>query len=149
LTRARMQRRLARAVGPARAIEMPRDALEAGLVHRVVTPGRLAEEGRYIAERLARRAPRAVWAIKRSVYRGFSSSWAKSLQLDRSGFAYAAAYKAQQAMRFMLEQIESLPAHEATSPWTQADRLREWQEGTTFSFNEETQPRPHGGSVDV
>ena len=70
--------RLARALGPARALEMmlegrtltPGEALEAGLVHHVVDPARLMERAAETAARLARRSPVAVAALKRAVYEG-------------------------------------------------------------------------------
>ena len=135
--------RLARAVGPGRAVEMlleahmysPREAREVGLVHRVVAPERLLDEARATAARLGRRAPRAVWAVKRAVYEGFSAPWPKGLHLDRAGFAAAAVAPAvKDAMRTMLEQIESLPAEQTPSPWADRELLRAWQEGTVVDF---------------
>src|SRR4051812_16510008 len=72
--------RMARALGPAKAIELilearplpPEEALEAGLIHRVVPAGELMPEARATAERLARRSPVSVAAAKRAVYEGGS-----------------------------------------------------------------------------
>lgn len=130
--------RLTRAVGPARAVEMlleahmykPRDALEVGLVHRVVVSESLLSEARATATRLARRSPRAVWATKRAVYQGFSGRWPRGLSLDRTGFVWSAiAPPVKGAMRVFLEQLDALPP-EIPSPWADPDMLRSWQEGT-------------------
>ena len=130
--------RLTRAVGPGRAVEMlleahhyaPREAVTAGLVHRVVDADHLLEEAHATAERLARRSPRAVWAAKRAAYRGFSTRWPTGLQLDRTGFVWSAVSpRVKEAMRVFLRQLDSLPP-EVPSPWADPALLREWQEGT-------------------
>jgi enoyl-CoA hydratase len=136
--------RLARAVGSARAVEMllesrhysPREAVAAGLVHRVVEPKRLLEEAHATAARLARRSRRAIWASKRVAYRGPSSRWPGGFQLDRTGFLWGAvAPSTKRAMQAMLEQIESAP-HDVPSPWHHPDQLKQWQEGTVADFSE-------------
>jgi enoyl-CoA hydratase/carnithine racemase len=136
--------RLTRAVGPARSVEMmleahmysPHEALEAGLVHRVVEPERLLAEAQETAARLARRSPRAIWAVKRAAYEGFSWRWRRGLHLDRSGFVWAAlASRTKAAMRHMLEQIDELPPERWPSPWSHPELLREWQQGTVVDFN--------------
>src|SRR5207248_244077 len=84
------------AFGAARAVEMllearhysPREAVEVGLVHRVVDPECLLQEARATAERLAKRSPRAVWASKRVAYRGPSARWPAGFQPDRTGFLW-------------------------------------------------------------
>ena len=134
--------RLARAVGTARAVEMlleahmysPREAAEVGLVHRVVAPERLLDEARATGARLARRAPRAIWASKRAVYRGFSSPWPRGFQLDKTGFVWSAVSPSvKEAMRVFLRQLETLPS-EIPSPWADPKMLREWQDGTVADF---------------
>ena len=136
--------RLTRAVGPGRAVEMlleahhysPREAVEAGLVHRVVEPERLLAEAQATAERLARRAPRAIAATKRAVYQGFSAPWPRGLHLDRAGFVAASVVpQVKHAMRVMLAQIEALPAQETPSPWAHPELLRAWQNGTAVDFH--------------
>lgn len=134
--------RLARAVGSARAVEMllearhysPREAVEAGLIHRVVPAENLLDEAKETAARLARRSRRAVWASKRAVYQGQSSRWPYGFRLDQSGFAWGAvAPSTKRAMRVMLEQMKTLP-DEVPSPWHDRHLLREWQEGRAADF---------------
>ena len=134
--------RLARAVGSARAVEMllearhfsPREAVEAGLVHRVIEPAHLLEEAQETAARLARRSPRAVWASKRAVYKGSSSRWPGGFRLDQGGFLWGAvAPSTKKAMGAFLEQLETLPDG-VPSPWHEPERLRAWQEGRAVDF---------------
>lgn len=135
--------RLTRTVGPARSVEMmleahmyrPREALEAGLVHRVVDADRLLAEAQETAARLARRAPRAIWSVKRAAYEGFSRRWRRGLHLDRSGFAWSAlAPEAKSAMRHMLGQIAALPPQTYPSPWSHPELIKEWQRGKAADF---------------
>jgi enoyl-CoA hydratase len=136
--------RLARAIGSARAVEMllearhysPREAVEVGLVHRVVEPERLLEEAHATAARLARRSRRAVWACKRAAYRGLSSRWPGGFQLDRTGFLWGAvAPSTKRAMQTMLGQMETVPDG-VPSPWHDRDGLAAWQAGTVADFSE-------------
>ena len=72
--------RLTRALGPGRALEAmlegrtfaPSEALAAGIVHRAVEPERLEEEAMETAQRMARRSPGSVRALKAAVYEGAS-----------------------------------------------------------------------------
>lgn len=134
--------RMARALGPAKAIELilearplpPREALEAGLVHRVVPPDTLLEEAHATAERLARRSPTAVSAAKRAVYEGASRPLADGLHLERAGFLAAAASPAGvRAMKAYAEQVERLP-DDVPSPWADPESMRAWQEGTAVDL---------------
>jgi enoyl-CoA hydratase len=136
--------RLARAIGSARAVEMllearhysPREAVEVGLVHRVVEPERLLEEAQATARRLATRSRRAIWASKRAAYQGFSSRWPTGFRLDQAGFAWGAGGPtSRRAMRTMLGQIEML-SDGIPSPWHEPDLLASWQEGTVADFSE-------------
>ena len=135
--------RVVRAVGPARASEMlleshvysPARAAELGLVHRVVPSAGLVAEAQSTAARLARRAPAAVWATKRSVYEGFSRGWRRGLRIDRSSFVWAALQpRTQQAMREFLAQQRELPPEERPSPWADDALLEAWQSGTAADF---------------
>ncbi|MGZ3592186.1 MAG: enoyl-CoA hydratase-related protein, partial [Thermodesulfobacteriota bacterium] len=69
---------LPRLVGISKAMELlltgdvinPKDALEIGLVNRVVAHERLMEETMILAEKIASRPPLAVSMMKRAVYQG-------------------------------------------------------------------------------
>jgi enoyl-CoA hydratase/carnithine racemase len=136
--------RLTRAVGPGRSVEMmleaymysPAEAAEVGLVHRVAEPDELLAQAQATAARLARRAPRAVWSVKRAAYEGFSWRWRRGLALDRSGLGWAArAPVTVAAMRYILKQTEQLPAQTYPSPWSHPELMAEWQQGTAFDFH--------------
>jgi enoyl-CoA hydratase/carnithine racemase len=80
--------RLSEMLGSARALEhmlegrplTAAEAFESGLVHRLVPAGRLLAEAGATADRLARRSPYAVSALKRAVY--FSDRRTLSAALD-------------------------------------------------------------------
>jgi enoyl-CoA hydratase len=134
--------RMARALGPAKAIELilearplpPDEALSAGLVHRVVEPERLLDEAHATAERLARRAPVAVAAAKRAVYEGGSRSLPEGLHVERAGFLAAMSSPgAARAMSEYVSQLEGLPA-DVPSPWADPDTMSSWQGGTAVDL---------------
>jgi enoyl-CoA hydratase len=136
--------RMARALGTARAVEMllearhcsPQEALEVGLVHRIVPPEELMAEVQKTAARLARRSPRAVWASKRAVYWGAGARWPRSFRFDQTGFVWAAVSPVQKrAMEFFLEQIKQT-RDGVPSPWHDPESLRQWQEGVAFDFSD-------------
>ncbi len=129
--------RMARALGPAKAVELilearplpPPEALEVGLVHRVISPDALLEEAHSTAARLARRSPVSVAAAKRAVYEGGSRSLREGLHLERTGFLAAASTpQALRAMKAYAEQVERLPA-DVPSPWADPESMRAWQAG--------------------
>ena len=129
--------RMARALGPAKAMELilearplpPSEALETGLVHRVIEPGDLLAEAHATAERLARRSPVSVAAAKRAVYEGGSRSLPEGLHLERTGFlATASTDGALAAMKTYAGQVERLPDG-VPSPWADPDSMRAWQAG--------------------
>ena len=62
----------------------PDEAEELGLVHRVVAPDALAGEAAATAERLGRRAPGTVAALKRAVYDGATRGLAEGLHMERA-----------------------------------------------------------------
>jgi enoyl-CoA hydratase len=129
--------RMARALGPAKAIELilearpltPGEAFESGLVHRLVPPERLLDEARATAERLARRSPLSVAAAKRAVYEGGSRSLPEGLHIERAGFlAAASSPQAVRAMKAYATQVEDLP-DDVASPWADPESMRAWQAG--------------------
>ena len=86
---------LPRVVGPAKALELllndpllsAEDALELGIVSKVVAPGDLIAEARAKAERLAAKAPHYVRMAKLLVSQSLDNSLADHLQIERHGIA--------------------------------------------------------------
>jgi enoyl-CoA hydratase len=130
--------RMARIMGPARALEMilearavtPSEALELGLVHRVVIDRELEPEAQTAAERLARRAPLSVAAAKRAVLEGGSKSLPDGLAEERKWFMASVSQPA--ARRAMRAYVERLRA--AGPPFADSDELSAWQEGTAVDL---------------
>jgi enoyl-CoA hydratase/carnithine racemase len=127
--------RLPRAVGVGRALEMmlegrtlsPREALDYGLVHAVVPPDQVKEAAIRTGERLARRAPEAIRALKHAVYEGGSRPLARGLGVERKWFMVASATDAsKRKMAAMTRQVEV----DGRSPWATSNGLLPWQEGT-------------------
>lgn len=91
--------RLPRIVGAARATEMlmkgmrytPQQALELGIVHRVIPADELDAEAAKYAQSLAAQAPLAVQAIKRLVRASFEMSGEAGLALEKELFLDLAA----------------------------------------------------------
>ncbi len=116
--------RLARLVGSGRAIELilegtaltPAEALEAGLLNRVISVDALLEEAIETAERLARRPRVAVAAAKRAVYEGGSLSLTEGLHVERAAFmnalTSAAAERGMQGYVDGLEATGELPGYD-------------------------------------
>jgi enoyl-CoA hydratase len=126
--------RLARALGPSRALEMmlegrtlsPAEAQALGLVHRVAPAASLRKVATEGAQRLARRSPEAVRALKRSVYEGSAADLEQGLAKERKLFLWAGGSKpARHGMRAFTAAI----AEEGASPWGDPERLRPWQAG--------------------
>jgi enoyl-CoA hydratase len=130
--------RLAHLVGPGRALEMilegealePKEALEAGLVHRVVRAKDLVTEASATAERLARRAPLSVAGAKRAVREGSRRSLRDGLAVERKWFLAAASMPAShRAMRAYVEGIER-----GGAPWADEEARKPWREGTVVDL---------------
>jgi enoyl-CoA hydratase len=126
--------RLPRAVGVARALEMmlegrtlaPREALDYGLVQAVLPPSEVKEAAIRTGERLARRAPEAIRALKHAVYEGTSRPLARGLAQERKWFMFASATDSSRAkMAAMARQVDA----DGASPWARPETLRAWQEG--------------------
>ena len=83
--------RLTRLLGPARALDAmvsgrrltATEALELGLVQRVVAPAALATDVRAFARELAAKPTRAIGLLKRCVYGGWGRPLADGLELER------------------------------------------------------------------
>jgi enoyl-CoA hydratase/carnithine racemase len=126
--------RLTRLLGTGRALEMmlegrtlePREALEVGLVNRVVPANRLIEEAVATAERLARRPAAAVRGLKRSVYEGAAGTLESGLAAERKWFmSEAGLEQSLAAMEAYVREVE-----EGVTPWTDPEARRRWQDGT-------------------
>jgi enoyl-CoA hydratase/carnithine racemase len=128
--------RLSRALGPARALEMmlegrvltPAEAVQQGLVHRAVPRAALMKEARATAERLARRSPTAVGALKRAVYEGASRPLTDGLHLERAGFLAASSTPA--AKRALGVYADEVAQHPGAAPWQAEELMRPWLEGS-------------------
>ena len=127
--------RLPRVVGVGRALGMmlqsrvlsPREALDAGLVERVIPPAELEGAAIELGQQLARRSPEAIRSLKRAVYEGSAEPLAKGLGVERKWFMVSSATESSQSkMAAMAAQVKS----DGASPWADADALRPGQEGT-------------------
>jgi enoyl-CoA hydratase/carnithine racemase len=132
--------RLARVLGPGQALEMmlegraltPKEAREAGLVHRVVDGASLLEHAIETAERLARRSPAAVAGLKRAVYDGASRPLTEGLHIERAQFlATASTAAAKRAMQSYTEEVERLGD---IAPWQTEQAMERWQDGTAVDM---------------
>lgn len=130
--------RLAHLIGPGAALEMilearaltPDEALEVGLVNRVVPPGDLLTEATATAERMARRAPISVAAAKRAVREGATLSLPAGLAIERKWFLTCGSKPAShRAMRAYVDQVEREGA-----PWSNPEMLKPWREGTVVDL---------------
>jgi enoyl-CoA hydratase/carnithine racemase len=131
--------RMTRLLGAGRALEMmleartlePAAAVEVGLVHRAVPAAELMAEATATAERLARRAPASVAALKRVVYEGGSRPLPEGLHLERAAFlSNAARPPAQRAMRAYVEELEQ----RGGPPFADREAFARWQEGTAVDL---------------
>ena len=94
--------RLPGMLGTARALEhmlegrpvTAREALELGLVQRLVAPDRLLAETQATAARLARRSPVAMRALKRCVYFATNRPISRGLDYELAGFLSAVSTRA-------------------------------------------------------
>jgi enoyl-CoA hydratase len=127
--------RLPRLVGLGRAMAMmlegrtlsPREALDHGLVQAVVPADQIEEAAVRLGGRLARRSPAAIRSLKRAVYDGGSLPLHRGLAVERKWFMVSSATDSSKAkMAAMARQVEV----DGGSPWTTAELLEPWQEGT-------------------
>jgi enoyl-CoA hydratase len=131
--------RLTRMLGQARALELilegraigPREAVELGLAHRMVSAEDLLREAWATAERLARRAPHATALAKRAVYEGGSKSIRAGLHIEQSAYlSTTVAPPPIRAMRAYLADIEK----EGSPALADAARRQPWSEGTAVDL---------------
>jgi enoyl-CoA hydratase len=135
--------RLPRLVGVGRALQMmlegrtvsPREALDSGLIGAVVPPDQVKEAAIRMGQRLAMRSPEAIRSLKRAVYEGGSLPLGRGLAVERKWFMVASATdSSQEKMAAMTRQVEA----EAASPWSTAEGLLPWQDGTATEQSERT-----------
>jgi enoyl-CoA hydratase/carnithine racemase len=134
--------RLARLLGSGQALELllegrtlnATEAVAIGLAHRAIPPGRLLEEAHQTAERLARRSPVTVAAIKHAIYKGGSRSLRNGLHIEQAEFlAVTSSSRGQQGMSELLRRYPSnspLPSVELLA------QLPEWQRGEAIDLGE-------------
>jgi len=138
--------RLARTVGQARALELileatlltPQEALEIGLVHRVVPHAQLVDEALATAHRLARRAPVSVAAAKRAVLEGASRPLSEGLALERAWFMAALSRPA--ARRGLAHYVEEA-GRLGHTPWEDAVERERWRDGDAVDLVADEEPR--------
>ena len=126
--------RLARLLGPGRALEMmlegetlvPPEALRAGLVSRVIPSKTLLADAIETGERLANRSPESIRGLKRSVYEGSAGSLEHGLAAERKWFMSEAG--TEQSMRAMAAFVEEV-SERGGSPWVEPAQIRRWQQG--------------------
>lgn len=115
---------LSRALGTAKALELclegksitPAEALELGLVNKVVAKNKLEAEAVELARHISRRSPFATQAIKDSVHTGSSLSFQQGLLREKTWFARAALVpESQQAMAKYIDHLNT------AKPQTQED----------------------------
>ncbi len=125
--------RLTRLLGTGRALEMmlegrtlePREALELGLVNRVVPAKRLVDEAVATGERLSRRPAAAIRGLKRSVYEGAAGTLESGLAAERKWFmSEAGLEQSLAAMETYVKEVDG-----GVTPWADPEARRRWQEG--------------------
>ena len=107
--------RLARAIGPYRAMEMiltgepisAADALAAGLVNRVVPDARVLEEALQLAKLIAERPPVAVRLARKTVHYGMERTLLEGLEME--GRNYRLLYDTQDQKEGMNAFLEKRP----------------------------------------
>ena len=131
--------RLPRLIGTGRALDMmlegrtlsPREALEHGLVQAVVPADQVKEAAIRTGERLARRSPEAIRALKRAVYEGGSRPLARGLGIERKWFMVSSATESsKRKLAAMAREVEI-----EGSPWVNAEAMARWQEGTAADLD--------------
>jgi enoyl-CoA hydratase/carnithine racemase len=127
--------RLLRMLGTARALEhilegvplTASEALELGLVHRVVPEQQLLGETQATAARLARRSPVAVGALKRCLYFGTDRRFTSALNLEEAGFLAAGSTRGSgRALAPFLEDLKRFgdsPFLADPGPWIEGTRF--------------------------
>ncbi len=129
--------RLPGILGTARALEHilegapigAKEALELGLVHRLVVPRELLAETRKTAARLALRQSTAIAAAKRSIYFGTRKRFGRGLDMELSGMVASILTKASGgSLRTLNAEIARLgdsPFLADPEPWVAGTKIRQ------------------------
>jgi enoyl-CoA hydratase/carnithine racemase len=127
--------RLLRMLGTARAVEhilegapvTAAQALELGIVHRLVPAAQLLTEAQATAARLARRSPISIAAAKRCLYFGSHLPISRAFDLEFAGFvACGFTPPAARSAKAFLEDLERLgdsPELADPGPWVEGTRV--------------------------
>ena len=103
-----------------------REARDVGIVHRVVPSDDLLAEARGTAERIARRTPYAVSALKRAVYFGGSRSLSSALDFELACFITTGRNPEKrsvaEAFRDDVERLGDSPFVADAEPWVEGTR---------------------------
>lgn len=108
---------LTRMLGPAKALEIclegrpfsVQEAYDLGLITKVVPVDRLMPEALQLAQRMARRSPAAIAAVKQSVHEGASKTISQGMLHEQGLFASSSVVpEAAIGMRKYLDNIDSL-----------------------------------------
>lgn len=135
--------RLTRALGPGRALEAmlegrtftPSEALAAGVIHRAIDPDRLEAEAMETAQRMARRSPGSIRALKAAVYEGASRGLLRGLAEERRRFmSVGGTEPARRGMASFVEQVE----RRGGSPWADPEGIEPWQRGEVEDLGEKS-----------
>jgi enoyl-CoA hydratase len=105
----------------------PEEALQAGLVNRVIPSQSLLADAIEAGERLATRSPESIRGLKRSVYEGSAGSLEQGLAAERKWFMTEAGNE--HAMAAMAAFVEEVSAS-GGSPWVESEQIKRWQRGT-------------------
>jgi len=127
--------RLLRMLGTARALEhilegapvTAAQALELGIVHRIVPHDQLVAGAQATAARLARRSPVAIAAVKQCLYFGSHLPISRAFDLEFAGFLAAgfspAAGRALRAFLDDLDRLGETPEIANPQPWVEGTRV--------------------------
>lgn len=127
--------RIVRMLGPARAIEHMleakplngTEALALGLIHRIFPERQLLAEVQAVAERMARRQPTSIKALKQAVYFGMDRSLPRALNFELAGCTVSGtspgARRAVQPYLDDLKRLGDTPFLADPKPWVDGTRV--------------------------
>lgn len=110
---------LARSLGVAKALEhclegqplSPAQALELGMINKVVPATQLMAEAQTLAQRMALRSPQAIKSIKNAIYQASSMTWDSGMEVEKNAFLTAASQaNTRRAMHYYIAKVRALIA---------------------------------------